>query len=225
MTRHFRVLLVAVSLIAFAAAAFAQQNYQWDFYVQAVTPGEAHWTSPEPVGMSYLRYYTRVDSHTLVETKVLQIWVPVGQEDRLDFGEAVGPIPPEGAVLYQEHVFYEDPGFTLAADLSITVDSGGYFHVDVTNLSASKPMRFTTDGTIKVKATPVVYGDTLGDGLLDAADVSGYAQALAGSLPFPGADPARFDLDVSGGIDSRDLVLILNFIAGNTPTAYINWDF
>jgi hypothetical protein len=224
MNMHARGLAAAVLLAGLAGWLGAAATYEWPFSVQAQTGQEAHWTSPTAVDVQYARYYSRVDAHVKVELRVVVVWVTVLEEDRLDFGELIGPIPAEGLVAFQEHIAESGEGYTVEADVTVWVDGSGYFHVDVTNFASNQTLRITVTGTVRVLATATVYGDFTGDGWVDSLDVLACARCLAGTDPPP--DPlAAVDMDGSGGLDARDLALLQNFAAGNLPTAFVDWTF
>jgi len=223
MFNRLRALLPPLLLLAlWPGATLAETDYLWEFNVQALTGQDASWTSPEPVDPSYLRYYARSNAHVLVESKLLFVWVTVLEEDQTGFSEAVGPIPPGGTVFFQDSVEYADGTFWATAEVVIWAGADGYLHVDILNLQSNLQLRITISGTVRIKATDTVYGDWNLDGVLDAADVQLCANCLAGMLPIPGP-PAEVDLDGDGALRSRELVLGLNFVAGNLMSAYVDW--
>mgnify|MGYP001766507625 CR=1 FL=1 len=221
--RRFELILCAAGLLAACAGLVrAEEHHVWDFNVQALTGQDAHWTSPEPVDPAYLRYYARSDAHILVESKIIFVWVSVYEADQTGYSEGAGPIPPGGTVFFQDSVEYADAAFTVTADVVIWADADGYLHVDILDLESNLQLRITVSGTVRVKATDTVYGDWNLDGVLDATDVHLCASCLAGMIPYP-APPAQPDLDGDGTVSSRELVLGLNFAAGNLLSAYVDW--
>jgi len=201
----------------------AQQNYIWDVYVQVESGNEAHWISPEPVDPNFIRYYARIDAHIVFETWIVVTWVTVMEDDFTGFGETVGPIPPEGNVLFDEHIEVDESGIFMEADITAWIDGDGYLHVDVVNFTASILVRITFDGTLKIKESDMVYGDMNDDQVLDAIDLLLYSEMLAGMQEAP-TNIEPIDMDCNGLLDTKDLTLIMNFIVENMITAYTDWD-
>ena len=224
-----RTLVIGLLLAAgLAGAAIGQAGDEarcaWDISVVAYSGQDTHWTSPTPVEADFARYYARTDGLLQVAARVFGLWVPVREETFLRYGEAAGPLPAEGATLYEGHLAYSEDSLTVAADVRIAVDGDGYLHVDVENFTASTPLRITLAGTAKIRATRNVYGDLNGDLALDGADEALYAGFLAGSLPLPVAE-ALADLDTDGQAGLADLLQLALYLAGKAPAACTGWDF
>jgi hypothetical protein len=219
LTRGLSILIIWIMA---SGIATADSTRQWDVYFQVQSGQSGYWVSPEPLDPGYLRYYLRTDLHTVVEMWAL-IWIVVDEGDDTGFSETWGPVPPEGRIISQEYIEADMGGIFITLDMTTWVDGDGYLRVDIENFTATTPMRITASGTAKVLETDTVYGDLIDDDWLDSQDVLVYAHILAGNDAMPALSLA--DMDSNGIIDSRDLVLVQNFAAGNAATAYVDWNF
>ena len=223
--------LAVGTLLLFAGAASADTE-TWDFDLE--TSGEnVFYTSPTATCTVAPEYHGAYEI-TLLEVTVSYLGIPFGPFDvtneippELRTGEDIYAGPPPFVVM-DEYIRYPDPpeSATVAADVLMQVDAGGYGHVSVTNVVLGTAVydlgwpfgevevqieTVRVAGTVGI--TPLVPGDLDGDGDVDLADLS----QLLGHYGTPsGATYEDGDLDGDGDVDLADLAELL----GN----YGQWD-
>ena len=216
------VLLLMLFIIAGAAYSKPTRYYSWRVSGIIQTGEDFQWDSPEPVIRNYLIDYYRLDFRLKVEVQLVFFWITLAEDTIRDYSEILGPLPPGEVVLVEEHLDLEDPDVTFEGDIRIWLDSAGYVHLSVTNFSSSPTMRLTPNGTFQLIVSDEIQGDVNGNSILDEADAREYRLWLAEAENGPGREDL-YDLDDDGEITLMDELLIRHYIAGNIPTAFINW--
>jgi hypothetical protein len=201
----------------------ADQQDTWRVDLQVEAGNDASWVSPEPVDVSYLRFYQREDFTFKIEARLV-FWIPVVEETGTTFTELTGPIPPEGLVIYEDQITVQEDTFTAEATITLWVDGDGYVRLEVTDFTSTLPLRVTVSGWLKVLQTDTVFGDMNGNGELDPADAP-LLRAWLAERPGEYPPATSLDLDNDGRVGVNDVLMIQHFILGNLFTAYQGWNF